>query len=1236
MGVIDAERGCLAAGWASLRPDRVRMERYMSELKRASTSTCRVARSLAFLAAVGALAGCGEGLDAVEAGTLRPDCASDADCKAPGRCWKAENAETGFCDTDSNGNGQADLTDSGLRATIEHRSCQSNPCPAGAVCNAEVDFCIVIGAQPEGAVCAEKGDCLAGLLCGIAHKCIPGLQGQPCKAGSECVSGFCQRQSAETTGACGTGAAEEQCVTDDDCSGIICNSFQFCGEVSQGAPCKTAADCQGSACNSKNSCGKLQNGLPCGVATDCSGGFCGRTDPVADGVCGSGQGGDLCVGDKDCQPDLGCNSLHYCGPVVGGEKCATGKDCLDGYCNSFQQCGGRGPGSECKVAKDCVSGYCSASATCGKVTAGKTCKVGLDCTSGYCQHKTGAETGKCGAGKDGEDCSGVADCVSAYCNSMAACGKVAAAAPCELGSDCASAYCQHEAGLSAGLCGDGSLGSNCDGVADCVVGSYCGVGKCTSGVGTPCTDNSQCQIECVYVKAMNAGWCKAVPDGKGCYKDGDCASGRCVYVKACTNPKAPPPGICATGKEGSACLVTLDCDKGLICPATYVGYPNSLDSDSKNLQEKCAYGWPPAPSSCSVGEKGAKCFSDAHCGGSSCIGDGVFLSGYTNNKTQVTKSAGKCGPVGIGELCESNIDIEKQTAALCSGAVTYMGEVSHEGQVTSIARHLPRWPAEILLGKGHLVFDTKSNTATSSKTGLMWQLQVPGIDVKNGKKKVHLLETAPKYCKTLSLAGHSDWRVPSHAESLTIIDSKSRYFYSEFGPSSVPSGYGSEYWPTDTVGTKAADGSSGWEAKMGALRSKGGDFSNLINGWDTATRWEVYKAKFYTGGQQAQYWRIRCVRDLKPISDASPYEFSTAEGWFKHQDTGLQWLLPAPMPAIPETAGTVCKSLTVGGGGWRVATIAEYFVEFGVGPRGVDYFKSAMGQFPVNGTYHNYILAGPAAFGLVPLDKNKKEVLCVRDVAVACQAPGCDDGNVCTIDSCGAGGKCENKAVADGAACGAGKACKAGVCVAGAPTCDPAKCDDNNVCTDDGCGADGKCENKVVADGAACGAGKACKAGVCAAGAPTCDPAKCGDNNACTADGCGADGKCQNEAVADGAACGAGKTCKAGICKVGVPACDPAKCSDNTICTDDGCGADGKCENKAVADGAACGAGKTCKSGKCEVAGPAHYCDTHCGAKAPSGCYCDTECKKYGDCCDASGAKNAGASCAGSTCNQCN
>ncbi|MEE8217710.1 MAG: hypothetical protein V3S03_01945, partial [Vicinamibacteria bacterium] len=107
-------------------------------------------------------------------------------------------------------------------------------------------------------------------------------------------------------------------------------------------------------------------------------------------------------------------------------------------------------------------------------------------------------------------------------------------------------------------------------------------------------------------------------------------------------------------------------------------------------------------------------------------------------------------------------------------------------------------------------------------------------------------------------------------------------------------------------------------------------------------------------------------------------------------------------------------------------------------------------------------------------------------------AENCDDGNVCTDDSCGPGGVCVNTnntaSCDDLDACNGAETCSGGVCVGGAAP----SCDDGNVCTDDSCSPATGCVNTdntaSCDDGSACTTADSCAAGACVGGAPpNCD-----------------------------------------------------------------------------------------------------------------------------------------------------
>jgi hypothetical protein len=58
--------------------------------------------------------------------------------------------------------------------------------------------------------------------------------------------------------------------------------------------------------------------------------------------------------------------------------------------------------------------------------------------------------------------------------------------------------------------------------------------------------------------------------------------------------------------------------------------------------------------------------------------------------------------------------------------------------------------------------DNGGYTVTDNLTGLMWQQTVP--------TGTYTWVQAVAYCPTLNLAGHSDWRLPSRIELVSIVD----------------------------------------------------------------------------------------------------------------------------------------------------------------------------------------------------------------------------------------------------------------------------------------------------------------------------------------------------------------------------------------------------------------------------------------------------------------------------------
>src|SRR5439155_1068232 len=236
--------------------------------------------------------------------------------------------------------------------------------------------------------------------------------------------------------------------------------------------------------------------------------------------------------------------------------------------------------------------------------------------------------------------------------------------------------------------------------------------------------------------------------------------------------------------------------------------------------------------------------------------------------------------------------------------------------------------------------------------------------------------------------------------------------------------------------------------------------------------------------------------------------------------------------------------------------------------------------------------------------------------------PTCDDGVVCTADSCDPTannntGGCVNAPI-DGC-CTTDADCDDDDVCTGTETCDvatdmchagtPLVCDDHDVCTGT--------ETCEVATGM-CHPGTAmvCDDGNPCNGVETCDPAAgcqngtqldCNDNLVCTNDLCDPAIGCVNAPIPnccvsngdcdDGDICNGLETCVNNTCVAGTP----PDCDDHNPCTDDTCDAVMACvhtdNTNPCDDGNPCTVNDTCSGGQCQ-GGPAGNLGTECRTAA--------------------------------------
>ena len=190
------------------------------------------------------------------------------------------------------------------------------------------------------------------------------------------------------------------------------------------------------------------------------------------------------------------------------------------------------------------------------------------------------------------------------------------------------------------------------------------------------------------------------------------------------------------------------------------------------------------------------------------------------------------------------------------------------------------------------------------------------------------------------------------------------------------------------------------------------------------------------------------------------------------------------------------------------------------------------------------------------------------DSSGGCGSEGCpDDGLTCTVEECGAGGKCHTELV-PGTCLIDGTCFDAGPASAQCLACDPGKDPHAFTSSIDGSPCD---------DGDACTVGDACTKGACHGG----KPAPCDDGDACTDEWCDTVVGCSS----DPSDCDDGDACTTDGCD-SATGCTlaPLACNDGNICTADSC-LEGECEHTPVAgpcnDGDACTTSDVCQSGSC-------------------------------------------------------
>jgi hypothetical protein len=182
----------------------------------------------------------------------------------------------------------------------------------------------------------------------------------------------------------------------------------------------------------------------------------------------------------------------------------------------------------------------------------------------------------------------------------------------------------------------------------------------------------------------------------------------------------------------------------------------------------------------------------------------------------------------------------------------------------------------------------------------MWQQVVPttpGVST----PQTFTWPAARAYCPSLTLAGHTDWRLPSETELLSLVD---------YG---VASGVGKPA-NIDPVAFPGAPAATFWSSTPMQGNSSNAWYVGF-NGSGTLTS--------AVNNQLA----VRCVRGPAAIAEATSTRYTVTAGTAYDMRTKLTWQQgPAPAMYTWNDAEAFCSSTvsaTFGGAGWRLPTVKE-------------------------------------------------------------------------------------------------------------------------------------------------------------------------------------------------------------------------------------------------------------------------------------------------------------------------
>jgi cysteine-rich repeat protein len=995
--------------------------------------------------------------------------------------------------------------------------CAQNTCDPKAGKCAPVAMHQGLACDADGSACTSGDKCDQGV-------CVAGGQ-LGCNDGNPCTDDSCDNKLG-----CVYGYSSAPCSDGNACTlGDKCNSGACKAGVTVG--CDDGNPCTNDGCDAKTgNCDHVANNLPCDDGNACS-----DPDVCQAGACSSKavscDDKNVCTSDS-CDPKAGCVHAANNLPCDDGSVCTGSDTCAAGGCK------GKAMDSAvvCDDANPCTSDGCSAAVGCVHVPQTATCDDGNPCTVGDV-----CVSGQCGAGTNKCSCSTNADCAAQedgnLCNGTLVCDKSSSAWSCkvdpatvvtcdaEAAGPCAKAACEPGTGkCTATALSDGTA---CDADSSvCTVGDVCTGGTCQAGSTLPCNDGNPCTLDhcdakigCMHdpaaipcnddnpctvgdlckASACAPGAAKDCGDGNPCTNDGcDTASGSCTHL---AGSSACDDGSACT--QGDTCLGGSCVGKAVVCDDK-----NPCTNDSCSASSGCAH----------VANLGAcdddnPCTVQDACQGGNCVGSGKLGCDDGNPcTTDVCNAPGGCSHISNTGACDDGNACTISDTCAKQVCVGKNGLCDDGNPCTTDACNVSS--GCVFTPNSQACDDGNPCTTPDVCSGGACK----GVVVAPGKlcddNNVCTTEACDQIggCSHLPTAGKCD-----DNNSCTTVDSCSGGVC--FGSSNV-------------CNCKTA-------ADCATLED-----GNLCNGTLICDQGQC-KVNAATV--------VTCAKPAYPACSTVSCVPATGQCASSAINDGM----PCDADGNVCTAGDTCSGGTCKAGAILGCSDGNACT--------VDACDAKAGCTHVAGS-------GPCS------DGNGCTVgdQCAGGACTAGVPTNCDDGNVCTNDACDfASGKCYFAPIAtgtscdaDGSVCTTGDACKLGTCLAGSTL----GCDDGNVCTTDTCDAKTGCVHAgnyaPCNDGNICTGPDSCSGGTCAP-----PPLNCNDDNPCTKDTCDKIEGCVHTAVSNQTQCG-----PTGVCSSG--GCIPGKCGDGVLqlalgeqCDDgnltagDGCNALCEKEDPGCADG---------------------------------------------------------------------